>query len=652
MRRTALLAVLGVVVVLIVGAVVVVTRDEGTETDPDEAAAAAALASFADGLAARDLSGAPVAADTSGDPTGEMAAMTEGLGDATLTVTPGRPSVGGDDATATLTLDWVVGDVEWSVATTVALTRAPEGPWQVVWDPTVLHPDLRAGDRLVAERLAPERAAILGGDGAVLVEERDVVVVGVEPQRVADVSALTAELEAALGIDGAALAGRIAAAAPDAFVEVITLRSEDYEAVRDRIYPLPGTVFREDRLPLAPSRTFARALLGTAGPVTAEVIEASGGRYEAGDVAGLSGLQERYDEQLAGTNGLRVVIERGDPTPESGSSTTTTRSPTPTTVAPLEVGPVEVFRADPVAGEPVVTTIDPVVQQAADDVLADVDLPSALVVVRPSTGEVLAVANGPAQGTNLALEGTYPPGSSFKVISAYAALEGGLGVDDPVACPATATVDGREFSNAEDEVLGTVPFRTAFALSCNTAFVGLAEDFEPSTLTDAAAVFGLGGDWEIGVPAATGSVPVAESDVDLAASAFGQGRILVSPLDMAMVAATVADGSWRPPQLVVGAAPTPGAAEPLPPTTTDALRTLMRAVVTEGTGSAVAAVAGGPVSGKTGTAEFGDDDPPRSHAWFIGFQGDLAFAAFVEGGEFGGETAAPLAAELLTALAG
>ncbi|MGI9596668.1 MAG: penicillin-binding transpeptidase domain-containing protein, partial [Acidimicrobiales bacterium] len=82
------------------------------------------------------------------------------------------------------------------------------------------------------------------------------------------------------------------------------------------------------------------------------------------------------------------------------------------------------------------------------------------------------------------------------------------------------------------------------------------------------------------------------------------------------------------------------------------LQQIMRAVVTNGTGRAVAGVAGGPVSGKTGTAEFGNENPPQAHAWFVGFQGDIAFAVFVEGGEFGGATAAPIAGSFLSQLAG
>ena len=422
----------------------------------------------------------------------------------------------------------------------------------------------------------------------------------------------------------------------EAFVEALVLREDDALDVLPGFAKIRGALAVRDTMPLAPTREFAAALLGRVGPATAEVVEASEGRIVAGDEVGLSGLQARYDDRLAGTDGYRVTIEA--------------TAPEGTEAPPGK----EVFSTEPVPGQPVQTTIDQRVQTAADEVLVGEQRPSALVVVRPSTGEVLAVANGPDGGSaDLALEGQYPPGSAFKVVSALAYLQGGVQPDQTVDCPATATVDGRSFKNAEDEVFGPIPFRQAFAHSCNTAFVNLSGQLEPTTLTETAKRFGLGREWDIGMDAFTGSVPENDGEVDLAASAFGQGRLLVSPLGLAMVAATVADGNWRSPVLVRDPSPEQAtdAVEPLPEGTADVLRGLMREVVTDGTGDAVLDVPGGPVHGKTGTAEFGTEVPPKSHAWFIGYQGDLAFACFVEGGEFGGDTAAPLVADLLTNLA-
>ncbi|CAN5748439.1 hypothetical protein BH23ACT10_BH23ACT10_13080 [soil metagenome] len=127
--------------------------------------------------------------------------------------------------------------------------------------------------------------------------------------------------------------------------------------------------------------------------------------------------------------------------------------------------------------------------------------------------------------------------------------------------------------------------------------------------------------------------------------------MLVSPLIAADVAATVARGRWREPRVLVDpAAGEQTDAGPVP--NAKVLRRLMRRVVTDGSGSAAEAVPGPPVRGKTGTAEYGNDDPPRTHAWFIGFQDDLAFAVLVAetADSYGGRVAAPIAAEFLTAL--
>ena len=129
---------------------------------------------------------------------------------------------------------------------------------------------------------------------------------------------------------------------------------------------------------------------------------------------------------------------------------------------------------------------------------------------------------------------------------------------------------------------------------------------------------------------------------------IGQDRIVASPLAMAGVAATVADGRWRAPRLVATDRTQTGPA--LDPGELSTLRALMRSVVTSGTGTALASVPG-EVAGKSGTAEYGGGDPPPTHAWFIAFRGDLAIAVLVENGRSGGSVAAPIAARFFQALA-
>jgi cell division protein FtsI/penicillin-binding protein 2 len=593
---------------------------------PDEAATA-----FARAWDAGDPGRGPVS--PSGPAVTESwATITEGTAEAPVDVALSAVEQDADDdarATARLRVSWSLpGERSWEYDTAAPMERDDDG-WRVVWSASVVHPDLEEGGVLRVRRTTPPRADIVSADGTPLVTAREVVEVGIQPARVEDVDATAAAVRDALELELDGLEGRIEAADPDHFVPVVALREDDYEDVQDQIQPIPGTVFKRSEQQLAPSRTFATATLGRAGPVTAEMIEQDPERFHVGDVVGLSGLQRTYDEQLAGRPGLEV--EAIPPEDSDGEVTS-------------------LFSAEVEQGTPVTVTLDERVQLAADEALADQDeFPSSLVAIRISDGHVLAVANGPASGgLDLALGGRYAPGSTFKVVTASALLERGLDPEDEVACPATITVDGRAFRNAEDAELGDVPFRTAFAESCNTAFVDLAGELERGDLREAAAAFGLGHDGALGVEAFTGEVPVTEDGTDQAATAIGQGRILVSPFAMADVAASAARGAAMPPSLVVGEEvahePTEVAA---------ALPALMREVVTDGSGRAVADVPGEPVHGKTGTAEFGSGDELGTHAWFIGWQGDLAFAVLVADtpDAFGGRVAAPIAADFLTRLA-
>ena len=383
---------------------------------------------------------------------------------------------------------------------------------------------------------------------------------------------------------------------------------------------------------------FARAVIGIAGPATKEIVNASKGRVKAGDTTGLSGLQRSYDARLAGTAGIQVrpadVAADGSTKPVAGD--------------PL-------FEVPPVDGEQVTLSLDSKIQLAAEATLTGATKPAGLVAIRVSTGEVLAAANGGpnAAGYNRALIGRYPPGSTMKVSTAFALLQTGITPSTAVNCPPTIQVDGRTFQNSEGEKLGSVPFLTDFAQSCNTAFIGSATKISAAQLHDAAASLGYGAPNTLGAPAYTGDVPTKATATEHAADAIGQGVVLASPLTVASVSASVGAGRFNPPKLVLDPAPAT-AAEPGPALPAEAigqLRTLMRQVVLTGTGTALKAVPGGPVYGKTGTAEFGSASPPLTHAWFTGYQGDIAFALVVEGGGFGGKVAAPLVADFLTRLA-
>ena len=517
---------------------------------------------------------------------------------------------------------------EWPYEGLLRLVRRDDR-WLVDWSPATLHPEMADGLAFQRTRTWPERAPILAADGSELAGPGPVVTIVIVGERVKDpaevTDALVAHAEVPRRVAERALAD--AERRPNQAVPVTTMAEADYQAVRDQLHPVPGLSFEAGVGRQYNGPASARTLVGSVGPVTADDLKELGAPYQTGDVTGHgNGLEAAFERQLTGSPSgeVRLVGERG----EDGAAATV-----------LHRFPGE-------EGTAVETTLDPRVQEAAEAALEPLDKPAALVAVKPSTGELLAVANRPFDGYNRALLGRYPPGSTFKVVTAGALLESGLRPSDPVGCPKEARVGGRTFGNFEDEVLGRIPFSSAFAHSCNTAFVQqAAKRLDGDELVAAAAQYGFGLDPSPSIPAVTSRVPPPSDTADLAAEAFGQGRVTASPLQMAMVAATVAEGRWRQPTLVTGETGEAESPDPLDPKVAGTLRTLMREVVTEGT--AADANLPGRVGGKTGTAEFGTGDPLPTHAWFIGFRGDLAFSVVVEDGGVGGRVAAPAAARFL-----
>jgi cell division protein FtsI/penicillin-binding protein 2 len=297
-------------------------------------------------------------------------------------------------------------------------------------------------------------------------------------------------------------------------------------------------------------------------------------------------------------------------------------------------------------GEGVKTTLDPRAQAAAVAAVKDMKKPTSMVAIKPSTGEILAVVNSQG-GFNRALDGRYPPGSTFKAVTAIGLLANGMSPAEKVTCPMYANVGGLKIRNSEKEEFGSLSFLDSFAYSCNTTFAPLAEKLGADKLLKAAEDVGFNQPLNIGLPATKASFPRPQSDSELAAESFGQARITASPLSMASVAAAIADGTWRPPTLVPDLKQKAGE-QPLPEGVKTELHTMMAAVVTKGTAKGSGLPAG--THGKTGTAEYGTGDKLQTHAWFMGFKDDVAFAVVVEGGGTGGKVAAPVAATFLREL--
>ncbi|MGI8808442.1 MAG: penicillin-binding transpeptidase domain-containing protein [Acidimicrobiales bacterium] len=525
---------------------------------------------------------------------------------------------------ATLELG-AAGKVTW--AGSLPLVDDEKRGWLVAWSPGALHPALAGGGTLRRSTTWAERAPILGVGDKVLIGPTDDVMVGVEPQRLTDPAGAKAALKDQLGVEPATVDAALAAPGvkPDHFVPIIEITRAEFDAARDVIYPVPGLRFPPTVGRGGPARGFARHVVGRFGEVTAERLEQLGAPYEVGDLVGLDGLEARFESQLAGRPEVRVeALDAGGKV--------------------LEV--VGTLPGTP--PQPLHTTLDPVLQAAADTIIGAVGGPAALVAVDAATGEVRAIASGPAgEAFNRAVSGAYPPGSTFKVVTAHALLANGTAAATPVDCPPQFVVDGRAFRNFEGGAAGSIPFSQAFAQSCNTAVIGAAAGLPDGALATAADAFGFGVDYSLGIATVGGSFPAPAGAADRAASAIGQARITASPLHMATVAAAVLDGTWRSPVLLPGNKAAAGqVTRPLAPAIADQLRALMRQVVTGGSGTA-ADIPGLEVIGKSGTAEYGTGDPLPTHAWFIAAAKGLGVAVIVENRPAGGRDAAPLAARFL-----
>jgi len=512
----------------------------------------------------------------------------------------------------------------WRYTGTLAMTRKG-GHWLVAWHNADLNPAIGPGERLLTVRTLPPRMPLLDRDGRPLVRLTPVVTVGVVPSLLKPRQQNIAILARVLGIDGATLARNVAQTPGDDFLPVITLRRPAYERVKPIIYPLAGVHFMSGVLPLAPTASFGRAVLGQVGPATAAALKSAGPLALPSDDVGLSGLELVYQRRLAGTPSGHVEVVDGN-----GSTRAT------------------LFSVTGHPGTPVRTSLDLNLQAAAEKALPASDGAAALVAIQASTGQVLAIANRPALSSeDLGLDGSYPPGSTFKVITTAALLARGFDPNSTVPCPPSITIDGKRFTNFDGESAAGASFLEDFAQSCNAAFISLAGRLSRGDLAAAAQQFGFGSRWQLPLASYSGQAPPSAGAVEQAADMIGQGRILNSPLGMALVAAAVDSGTWHPPTLIADpAAPQLSQPHTLSATTVAELRTLMRAVVTTGTGTP-ANLPGQPVFGKTGTAEYGSANPPATDAWFIGYRGDVAFAVIVQGGGVGGQVAAPIAARFL-----
>ncbi|WP_328881106.1 penicillin-binding transpeptidase domain-containing protein [Streptomyces sp. NBC_00299] len=344
----------------------------------------------------------------------------------------------------------------------------------------------------------------------------------------------------------------------------------------------------------------------------------------------LDGLREKYGEKAGGKAGIELQVIRGKESKKAELSDKTL---------------VELSKGTPGTVE---TTLSPALQAAAEKQVATRPKAS-VVVLRPSTGEIMAVANS-SHGFNIAFQGSLAPGSTMKVITSSLLIEKGLAAADKEhPCPKYFTYGHWKFQNDDKFEIKGGTFKASFARSCNTAFISQAPELDNDSLTkQAQQVFGLSlNSWSVGVPTFDGSVPV-QSQAQMAASLIGQGGVRMNPLNMASVSATIKTGTFKQPYLVapsVDDRTLATASRTMSASALSQLRELMSYTAAYGTAAEAMSGVTGDVGAKTGSAEV--DGQKNPNGWFTAYRNDLAAAGVVQAGGHGGETAGPIVAELL-----
>ncbi len=381
---------------------------------------------FADALNSDDVQ---AAAELTTDPVAATAAITamyDGLGNKDGTFTRTDVQEAGDNGgTFTMDVSWPFAPgQEWKYSTTGNATKEGDD-WKIVWDPAVLAPGLTDDTTVRYTTTTGAPPKVLAAGGAPILEQQVVTLVNLEPG--ADTAAVAALLSPIAPTITAASLQQDLAGAQGKPVTAISLRAEDLAPIEPQLRQLAGVTLAPQTRLLSTDKALASPTLAGLGDLWQEGQDASAG----------------WAVQLVGQDGAAksVAGEQGPDAPD------------------------------------IATTLDLPMQMAAERALADVPQQAAIVALRPSTGEVLAVAqNAPADALGpIALTGLYPPGSTFKTVTTSAALQAGAATPDTVLpCPGTENIEGRQIPNDDEFDLGAVPLHTAFARSCNTTMGRLA----------------------------------------------------------------------------------------------------------------------------------------------------------------------------------
>ncbi|MEJ5308527.1 MAG: penicillin-binding protein 2 [Anaerolineae bacterium] len=592
-----------------------------------------------------------------------------------LTLTPQTLSIDGDKAWIAFTEVWhtgLFGDLQ--AANQLSLVKE-NAQWSIDWHRDTIWPDLVGGNTFAVEYQIPPRANIYDRNGAGLAVPSTIVTVGVIPQEIQDETAVLNALSQVLGLSVDKIQAAYAGQPAHWFIPIQDI-SGDASLTYDNLLSLPGIQRRERPGRLYPLDGVAAHIIGWISPIPEESYSVYRQRgYRGDELVGIAGLEAWGESILAGRNGGRLSIVSADGTHIKS-----------------------LVERRPERGRAIYTTIDRELQHSAEQALGD--RRGAIVALDVHTGAILALTSGPHFDNNIfirltdtwsrqvvlndpnlpllnrAIQGVYPSGSVFKIVTLAAGLEaGGLTAQSSFFCP--GYWDGLGEMNRKvcwlETGHGTITLKDALSASCNVTFyeVGkILNGISPDTLSTYGRAFGFGA--KTGLQEfsdAPGLIPDPEwkqatygegwGTGDTVNLAIGQGYLLVTPLQVARMMAAVANGGtlYRP-YLVDRVVDSTGGIEPITqPQATGRLpiseanlqiiQEALHGVTTASVGTATHRFRGLniPVAGKTGTAEQPDKEA-LPHSWFAGYfpadDPQIAMAVLVENAGEGSTVAAPM----------
>ena len=525
-------------------------------------------------------------------------------------------------ATFKATVNLAVGGHPWTYIGRFGLTMK-NGAWLVDWAPGLINPSLGPGDRLAVVTAFAPRAVIEDSAGQPLLTKSADYHIGVYPGQLANAARTADEFSDLTNLNPQQVLGQIRAAPPRGFLSLLTLDPASFRSIWPKLAKVPGLHHerRAERL----FESAADEVVGSVETEDSKALRAEGAAYQPGATVGLSGLEQSFQNTLAGTPTTNVVV-----VDRAGRTLATLYT---------LLGHV---------GIPVRTTLVSRDQAAAAAALAAQPDSGEIVAVDAPTGDILALAAREAGSVRLPAGGPMnaklAPGMAFSIVSAAALLGIGETAKSPLPCENVATIGGQTFTYHLGHAPSTT-FATDFATGCYTAFAKMSQNLTSAQLTAVEKAFGVGAQWNLRVQAFSGSAAAAADEASLAQQVIGTGGVLMSPLGMAMVAAEVDAGTGRAPVLLASD-PASTWQAPLSTDKLGALRQLMREAVRSGAarGAKVADVAGQPVYGQAGVVRTG------AHAWlswFVGYRGGVAVAV-IETGTTQAQAAASLAGAFLS----